>query len=80
MSDYMSCPPIIYVTTLAPFVAILYTSLLMLLYWDILYQELRLNFTLISYNHMALMSLRNRSHVKASMLLKRDDQFLYTII
>ena len=34
-----------------------------------------------TYNHMALMSLRNQSHVKASMVLTRGDHlFIYNYI
>ena len=33
-----------------------------------------------TYNHMALMSLRSHSHVKASILLTEPIIYLYTII
>ena len=33
-----------------------------------------------TYNHIARMFLRNRSHVKASMVLTRADLYLYIII
>ena len=40
-----------------------------------------MKFSLISYNHMTLMSLRSRSHVNASMVLTRADHlFIYKCI
>ena len=37
-------------------------------------------YAVFTYNHMALMSIKNRSHVNTSIDLTRADHFVYTII
>ena len=37
-------------------------------------------YEVFTYNKVAIMSLRSRSHVNASMVLMRADHFVYTII
>ena len=67
--------------TIFPILYVLYLSLLLLLFWWSPFIPSRYLDEVITYNHMALISHRIHSHVKASMVLtKADHLFIHNYI
>ena len=59
---------------------VLYIVIFILLLWSPFLPPMNLD-TVLTYNHIALISLRRRSRINASMVLMRSDHlYIYTII